>query len=163
MRHLIPLLLILSLAACAPALSPQEQAAADERDVLRLVQISLTDRLRPQLEASYRQQVVSVLPAEPLPSETAGRIVEEEISAALDAKMGALDKRLTSIFAARFSSEEIRQLLAFHESEVGRKSQKLSAALAAESGVAIQQWSQEFEQDLFERLTGRFSQEGVPF
>ena len=76
MRHLMSLILILSLAACAPALSPQEQAAANERDVLRLVQISLTDRLRPQLEASYRQQVISVLPAEPPPSEAAGRIVE---------------------------------------------------------------------------------------
>lgn len=163
MRHLISLILILSLAACAPALSPQEQAAANERDVLRLVQISLTDRLRPQLEASYRQQVISVLPAEPPPSEAAARIVEEEVAAALDAKMSALEQRLASIFSARFTAEETRQLLLFHDSEVGRKSQNLSAEMAAESGVAMQLWSQEFEQDLFERLTQRFTQEGMTF
>jgi len=161
MFRLVPLLLILTLVACTPALTPQEREAANEKNLLRLVQISLTERLRPQLEASYRQQVASIMPADSPPPEATEKIVNEEINAALDAKMADLDMRLAAIFASRFTPEDIRQLLAFHESEVGRKSMANSAEMAVESREAIQEWSQDFEQDLFERLSGRLSKEGM--
>lgn len=163
MYRFIPLLLILSLAACAPAPTPQELEAANRRDLQRLVQISLTERLRPQLEASYRQQATTLLPADPPPSETAILIVSEEIDAVLDLKLADLDDRLAAVFAAYFSPDEIRQLLAFHESEVGRKSMAVSTAMAGESRGAIQEWSQEFEQALFKRLTDRLAAEGIAF
>jgi hypothetical protein len=161
MYRFIPLLLILSLAACAPAPAPQEMEAANQRDLQRLVQISLTERLRPQLEASYRQQAMALLPADPPPSEAAIRVVGEEVDAVLDRKLVDLDDRLAAVFAAYFTPDEIRQLLAFHESEVGRKSAAVSAAMAGESREAIQEWSQEFEQALFERLTERLKKEGI--
>jgi hypothetical protein len=163
MSRLIPLLLILALAACTPSLPPQERETANRSDLQRLVQISLTERLRPQLEASYRQQVTALLPADPPPSEATNRIIDEVVGAVIDQKLADLEERLAAIFAEHFTPDEIRQLLAFHESEVGRKSLAASAAMAGESRAAIQQWSQEFEQALFERLTDRFTAEGIEF
>jgi hypothetical protein len=163
MYRVIPLLLILALVACTPSLTPQEREAAYRNDLRRLVRISLTERLRSQLEASYRQQVSAALPADPPPSEATNRMVEEEIGAVLDQKLADLEERLATIFAVHFTPDEIRQLLAFHESKVGRKSLAASAAMARESRDAIQEWSQEFEQALFERLTDRFATEGVEF
>ena len=163
MYRVIPLLLVLALAACTPALTPQEREAAYRNDLRRLVRISLTERLRPQIEASYRQQVAALLPADPPSSEATNRMVDEEIGAVLDLKLADLEERLATIFAVHFTPGEIRQLLAFHESEVGRKSLAASAAMARESRDAIQEWSQEFEQALFERLTDRFATEGIEF
>jgi len=161
MRRLYPLLLLLVLSACTPTLTPQQQAVASEQQLLRLVRISLTERLQPQIEASYRQQVMALLPADPPPSETTIRMVDEEIDGAMKQKISELEERLAAIFSARFTPDEIRQLVAFHESEVGRKSHAESAAIAGESRDALQQWSQGFEQVLFERLTDRFSKEGL--
>jgi hypothetical protein len=164
MCRVIPLLLALALAsACTLAPTPEALEAANRNELQRLVQISLTERLRPQIAGSYRQQVTALLPAEPPPSAAATRLVDEEIEAVLDQKLADLDDRLGAIFASRFTPDEIRQLLAFHESEVGRKSLAASAAMAGESSVAIQEWSQGFEQALFERLTARFGAEGIEF
>ena len=163
MYRVIPLLLILALAACTPSLTPQEQETANQNDLQRLVRISLTERLRPQIEASYRQQVTALLPADPPPSEATNRIIDEEVGSVIDQKLADLEERLAVIFAEHFTPDEIRQLLAFHESEVGRKSLAASAAMAGESRDAIQEWSREFEQALFERLTDRFATEGIEF
>jgi hypothetical protein len=163
MYRFIPLLLILALAACTHALTPQEQEAAYRNNLRRFVQLSLIERLRPQIEGTYRQQVAALLPADPPPSEATNRIVDEEIDAVLDQKLADLEERLAAIFASHFTPDEIRQLLAFHESEVGRKSQAASAAMAGESREAIREWSQEFEQALIERLTERFAAAGIEF
>jgi hypothetical protein len=107
--------------------------------------------------------VTALLPADPPPSEATNRIIDEVVGAVIDQKLADLEERLAAIFAEHFTPDEIRQLLAFHESEVGRKSLAASAAMAGESRAAIQQWSQEFEQALFERLTDRFTAEGIEF
>lgn len=163
MYRAIPLIVILALAACTLAPTPQEREEAYRSDLQRLVRISLTERLRPQIEGSYRMQVSALLSEDPPPSAATNRIVDEEIDAALDEKLAELEERLAAIFAARFTPDEIRQLVAFHESEVGRKSQAESAAMAEESREALQEWSQDFEQALVERLTARFAAEGIEF
>jgi hypothetical protein len=163
MFRFIPLLLIVALVGCTPAPTPQELETAYRNDLQRLVQVSLTERLRPQLEETYKQRVTALLPADPPPSETATRIVAEEVDAGLDRKMADLETRLTAIFTRHFTPEEVRQLLAFHTSEVGRKSMAAAAEMSRESQEAVQEWTRNFEQDLFEGLMKRFAAEGIEF
>lgn len=163
MYRWVTLLLIIALAGCTPALTPQEQEAAYRSDLQRLVQVSLTERLRPKLVETYSQQVTALLPADSLPPETAARIVGEEVDAVLDGKMADLEARMMAMYADHFTPDEIRQLLAFHESEAGRKSMAVSAEMAGQSRDAVQEWSQDFEQALMERLNARFAAEGIEF
>jgi hypothetical protein len=159
----IPVFLVLVLAACAPAPTSAEREAAYRTDLHRLVRITLTDRLRPKLAASYRDQLTTVLAAEAAAPENAVRIVDEEVNATLDLKMADLEKPLAEMFSSHFTPEEVSQLLAFQESAVGRKSMAASDEMAAESREAVQEWTTEFEAALFERLKTRFAEAGIEF
>lgn len=161
MCRLIALLITLAVAACAPAMTSEQREAAFRDDTARLVRLSLTERLWPRFAENYRRQVTVFLPA-PVP-ESVSRTVGEEIDALLSQKMSDLEARLSTMFTRRFTPSEIRQLLAFYQSDVGRKSLALSEEMTGESREAILEWSRDFENVLLERLGTRFAEEGIEF
>lgn len=171
MRTHLPLLalaLTLSLiiaASPANAGSPEELTAQKRADIELLLRQSGSDKYALALGASMARQITgTVKAARPDTPKRVLDIVERELVRLLVDKMGGPDgmlARMIPAYAEAFSHDEIRQLLAFYQSPVGRKAVSTMPRLMAQGQRIGQEMARELGPELRERLVAALKREGI--
>ena len=153
MRALLVLILILILSACTPKAPPvPDTEAARQREATQLVRASLTERLVNDTANFYRGQVAAMLTKQGLtPTEAEARI-EAALQDVTRVEHQRLVEALVPIYRRYYTPAEIHQLLSFYQTEVARKSLRVSSQIAAESQGYVRLWSEHFGGELLQKL-----------
>jgi hypothetical protein len=119
-----------------------EPVPAERTDILKLIELSGNRDLARRLLQQYAKQSLSLvkklrpdIPASSLP--TVERELQTIFAEKLDAPGGLLEQ-VAAVYARHFTPEEIRQMLAFYQSPVGRKAVGVMPQLMRESQDAAQ-------------------------
>ena len=88
-------------------------------------------------------------------------IVRDEVNTLVKEEIGSFIDYVLPIYHRYFTLDEIREMVAFYESAVGRKVVQVMPSMMQESMAAGQQWAKELEAKLVKRLQARFEAEGV--
>ena len=162
MRFLIILLLAMTLSVnLAGAASVPTTEADKVREAEQLVRLSLTDRIMTNVQDNYTNQLGAVLTAQEVPAEDAAKLIEAEMLTLADSEHQRLLDALVPIYRRYYTADEIHQLLSFYQTEVARKSIRVSGMIAAEGQQFVRLWNENFEQELLERVKSRLREAGI--
>ena len=162
MRFLIILLLAMTMSVNLAVAESAPTTEADKvREAEQLVRLSLTDRIMTNVQDNYTNQLGAVLTAQDVPVEDAARLIEAEMLALADSEHQRLLDALVPIYRRYYTADEIHQLLSFYQTEVARKSIRVSGMIAAEGQQFVRLWNENFEQELLERVKSRLREAGI--
>ncbi len=162
MRFLTTLFLTIILSACAATPSPVPTLAAEQAaEAEQLVRYSLTERIMATVEKNYSDQLSAFLMAKEVPEEQAQQMVAEELQRVTEDEHRRLLDALVPIYRRYYTADEIHQLLSFYQTDVARKSLKVSSQIAAEGQQYVRLWNENFEDVLTERINTRLSELGI--
>ena len=104
------------------------QDEAFKKDVLRVIEMSgATNQMK-----SAKNQILQMVPKE----KQAAFIIE------FDATLPSLYDKLATIYMEEYSKEDIKAMIAFYESPVGKKINEKSGVILEKSQAAGQEWGQ---------------------
>ena len=162
MRLLIILLLAMAwLTSVAIAETVPTTETGKVREAELLVRLSLTDRVMTNVQDNYTNQLGAVLTAQKVPAEDAAKLIEKEMQALADSEHQRLLDALVPIYRRYYTADEIHQLLSFYQTEVARKSIRVSGMIAAEGQQFVRLWNENFEQELLDRIKARLKESGI--
>jgi hypothetical protein len=104
------------------------QDEAFKKDVLRVIEMSgATNQMK-----SAKNQILQMVPKE----KQAAFIIE------FDATLPSLYDKMATIYMEEYSKEDIKAMIAFYESPVGKKINEKSGVILEKSQAAGQEWGQ---------------------
>ena len=160
-------LIILSVIACvlaAPA-AADNIAPAKRADIEKLMRITGPPDVTKQMSNFFILQLSQAIKASrpDLPARTY-QILSEEINRVIEEQMtskgGFLDM-VIPIYARHFSHEEIRGLLKFYQTELGKKTIETWPLILQESMNLAQDWSKSLGPLIKNKVNQRFQKEGI--
>jgi hypothetical protein len=167
--RLIPVLAItVILLAAAPAVVVAQEPPLDpafRADILRLMDAMGTANIAKQMPSMLFRQLMedarrSHVDLSNRAYEIQKEVLEQEVAKALDGPDGLVAKMLP-IYARHFSREDIRGLIAFYESDLGRRMVAEMPALAQESVQIGMQWGRDLAPRVEAVLQERLKAEGL--
>ena len=150
--------LLVSLLCAAPVFA-KDAAPQTLADINRLLELTGAMAMGQQMADALVKQILAMGKSSKLPPRVI-EIMQDEASATMKDNMADLQKQIASRYADHFSDGEIRQLIAFYQSEVGRKTVREMPLLMQECMEAGQQWGQTIQPQVKERITARLKKEG---
>ena len=149
--------------APAPAAAPaQAIAPAFEQDIRKLLDVTNAQRLSEQMSASFMTQFTQALKASnPNIPPRAMEIATEVARSFFTQRYPALIPKMVTAYAKVLTPEDVRQLLSFYETPLGKRLIEITPALAQAGAQAGQQWGQEMVPELTAELQRRFKAEGL--
>ena len=164
-------LLVLVLVLALPALALPRLAVADDltpekrTDIRRLIGVEGGAKLSGQLAAETGRAIeASLKKTRPgIPDRvfaTLNRDLIAYFEAHVDVHGGLLD-RIVAVYARHFTHPEIKELLVFNETPIGRKTMQVMPALMNESRAAGQAWGRELAPEVQRRVNAVLTKEGV--
>jgi hypothetical protein len=149
MKRLILAMLALALLCAGPAMAQQaqgEDAAAKQRDIRRLLEVTGSAQLGQQVLAQMMEAFKKASPE--VPESFWNEMMKEFDSATMiDLIVPVYEKHLTH--------EDVKGLIAFYESPLGRKMTAALPVIAQESMQAGQQWGMDVARRVQQRLEER--------
>lgn len=146
-------------------------ASADEltkekiADIKQLMEVTGAGKIASQFGTAMSQQMFQILKStRPDLPERALVVMEQELTSLLTEKMaapGGLIDIAIPIYGKHFSHAEIRELLAFYETPIGKKSIEVLPAVMNESVAAGQEWGQKLGPEIRERVLAALKREGL--
>jgi len=150
----------LSTPAGAQAIDPQFRA-----DIDSLLQLTGAGSLGAQMAMIVSNQVIdSMKKAQPNVPERVATIVKETLNAEFTKAFeptGELMGKMAGIYASHFTPQEVKALLAFYSTDVGRKAVSVLPMLAQDGAAAGQQWAQQNMSRVLGVLQQRLRDEGL--
>ncbi|MGD9135048.1 MAG: DUF2059 domain-containing protein [Desulfobacterales bacterium] len=146
--------------AVADSINPAKKA-----DIEKLIRITgPPDVTRQTSDFFIRQFSQTIRASRPdLPAKTY-RILSEEINKVVDEHMttrgGFLDM-VVPIYAKHFTHKEIKALLKFYQTDLGRKTIKVWPLILQESMLLAQDWWKSLSPVIRKRVNNRFKNEGI--
>ena len=160
-------LMIVAIITCvliSPAAS-DNITPAKRADIEKLMQITGPPAVTKQISNFFiRQMSRSIKAARPdLPAKTY-RILGEEINSVIEkqmtAKGGFLDM-VIPIYAKHFNHKDIKGLLKFYQTDLGKKTIKIWPLILQESMTLAQDWSKSLGPLIQKNVNSRFKKEGI--
>lgn len=158
-------LLLCALCLSAAPLMAEDLSPARKADIMRLIEASGHKAMARKLIEQYAKQSMGMvkklrsdIPAEAMPA------VERDLQAFVLEKMdtpGGLFEQLAPIYAKRFSEDEVRQLLAFYESPLGRKAVDSLPAMTREATETAQRMGISLIPELNRRINDTLKREAA--
>ncbi len=154
----------LLLLAASPAVA-EDLTVEKERDIQKMLELTGALQVGSQFaEAVNRQMSEALKNLRPDVPERVFVILNEEIDSLMQQEMapqGGLARQMLAIYDRHFSHEEIKGLLNFYQTELGRKTIEVLPQISQESLIAGQQWAQRVGSELSRRLHQRLQKEGI--
>lgn len=160
LRHLALfwlLALLLAVSAKAQDLSPERRA-----DIEHLLRMTGAVSIGKQMGATTATQMMQLLKkARPdIPDEVL-QALPEEVMGAIDENMGSLMSEIVPLYARHFNEAEVKGLIAFYSTDLGKKVISGMPALMHESMQAGQRWGESLGPTIQRRIKARFKRQGV--
>jgi len=134
-------------------------------DIKRLMEITGAANMGVLFGTEVSRQMFQTLKAaRPEISDRAMTVIEKEINSLLAEEIsrpGGLMDRVIPIYSKYYSQAEIRELLAFYQSPIGKKTIQVLPKVASESMVAGRQWGQSLGPELKKRVLAALQREGL--
>lgn len=136
------IILILCSVSCAST-APQPSPTTKEQDIRKLLEVSGRIQLEQQVMTTMMKQFRQGFPK-----------VSQDFWSRFEAQadLKELNDRIIPVYDKHFTQEEIRQLIAFYSTPIGRKMVHEQPAVAQESMEVGQQWGEELAERIFEEL-----------
>jgi len=151
------LILILLLSACSPKMAPVPTTdEAINREAELMVRASLTDRLMENAVNYYRIQTALLLTRQGTPQAEAEAKVMEAVQPLIEAEHQRLVEALVPIYRRYYSAEEIHQLLSFYQTEVAKKSTKVSTQIATDGQPFVRSWHEHLGEEFMKRVVDMY-------
>jgi len=167
----ILVLLVLGLAAApivqAQGEGPVQKGAADESiskeyraTIKRFLEVTGSGSMGEQISAMMADQMLASISAAGVPvTESVRTAVNEEAVAAFQKRFSDMEYLVdvhAPIYHEHLSQQELKELIAFYETPLGKKTTRVMPRIAQETGMALQQASfarvPAFQQKVQERL-----------
>ncbi len=158
MRLLLPLLLCLSLILATSPLLADSLTGAKKAGIRHLMMLTGASQMGPNLSSQLAKQLRQALDVEgdKVP-EQLNAIIDFEVKQLMEERFELLESKLVHIYAKHFSHDEIKQLIAFYRSDIGKKSMTELPAIIDESRETGQEWGQAMVTELVKRIDVRLS------
>ena len=105
-----------------------------------------TIKIRRQVRPDIPDRVLNVLP--------------EEVDAVTKDNLGDLTELIIGLYHKHFTGDEIKEMIRFYSTPLGKKTIEVMPVLMTESFQAGQQWGQSLGPDIQARIQSRFKKEG---
>ena len=161
--------LVISLAICglyvaltASAQTVEDGAIAPElrADIEHLMQVTkMTDMTR-KMGDMMAQVIVQKTGVDTPEALARCRIIVSEVIRDLVADEKLIDE-ITNIYARHFTEDDVRDMIAFYETPIGKKTLEVMPTLMQEGMQAGQRWATEMMPGVEERVIARLQAEGI--
>ena len=155
----IGLAFVFTVHAQSDAIDPELEAAIGE-----LIDATGALEIGEQFAAAIINQMTGALrESQPDVPTQAFDIISEEVTATItgELEMGNFQALIVPIYAKYFSLEEVRQLLAFYQTPLGRKTVEVMPQLTQESMLVGQSWGLDIGPVIGQRVARRLAEEGI--
>ena len=141
----------------ADELSPEKRA-----DIERLLAMTGAASIGKQMAAlSAAHMALAIRQNHPSAPQKALDALPEEVGAVFDAHIGSFVAAIIPVYHRHFTAEEIKGMIGFYSSALGRKAISVMPGLVSESMQLGQQWGQSLGQLIAERVKARMKKEGI--
>jgi uncharacterized protein len=151
---------LVSMPARAQTIDPEFRA-----DIEKLFEVTGAGSLGSQMAELVSNSFLDAMrQAQPDVSERAVAVVRETLTAEFAKGFepkGELMTRMAGIYATNFSHAEVRALLAFYATDVGRKSISVMPTLAQQGAAAGRQWAEQNMPRVIQALELRLREENL--
>lgn len=135
-----------------------DEEAEKRAAIERLMEITKAADMGAQMGQLISQQIVQMGGAET--DEAAARRAEITATVIGEAIAGLMDE-VIPIYEKYFTHEEILEIIAFHESPIGKKSIEVMPQLMAESMQVAQRWGMTAMPEILETVSEQMREEGL--
>jgi hypothetical protein len=158
------LIVAFAIFACVASygVSAEELTAEKAADIEQLFQMTDTLAIGKQLSnVLVEQQTQTLKELRPdIPQEVIDGL-PEDVAAVIDENIGHLKELYTIIYHKYFTAEEVKEMIQFYSTDLGKKTLRIMPALIQESAVAGQKWGQALAPQIEARIRTRLRREGV--
>lgn len=161
----VTVLLIIILLSLRSYVLADELTPAKEADIKKLMELTGATNIGLQLgkmmSQQINQQIRSLRPDIPT---RAFDIADEEMFNLIKKSMaeeGGLIDHMIRIYNKYYTHEEVKGLIEFYQTELGKKTIRIMPNLMSESMIAGQQWAQRLAPALTEIVQRRLKEEGI--
>jgi len=160
------LLITLFLAAGLPHLAlAEELSTAKQKDIRQLIETTGGANIAKLFAAGSSQQMFKMIKAtRPDIPDRALTIMEREMLALFSEQLtapGGLFDMIIPVYAKHLSHQEIRELIAFYQTPLGRKTISVLPLVTQESMQAGQRWGQSLGPEMEKRVVAALRREGL--
>lgn len=140
---------------CAEEISKEFQS-----DIVRLLKITGAEAIGIQMGVAVTNHMIdSLVKQDPEIPPNAVASIKDEISIVIAEEMPKLMTEIVPIYAKHFTQEEIKGLIAFYSTPLGKKSIEAMPAVMNECMQAGQEWGKSISPRLISRLETRLKKE----
>jgi len=162
-RLILAILLLICIAA-QPVIAAEPPADQKQRDIAHLIEMTGAQKLGLQFAQAINLQFSQALRYKnPDIPDKAFTILEEELVTVFSNNIGSFIDMIVPVYDKYFTHEEIKGMIAFYETDLGKKAIEVIPQVMDESMLAGQQWGRELAPTLLANLKSRFKQEGIEF
>lgn len=163
MRQLLQIFAVLTMLAAPTAFAAQPAAdSGTRRDIQKLLEITgalSIGRQMSDLTATQMQEAIEA--ARPDLPPRFFVILREEVEAAVRENMPAYVASIIPVYAKYYTHDEIRALIRFYQSDLGRKTIRVMPQLMRETVEVGRRWGEALAPHIKRRVMQRFKTEGV--
>lgn len=154
--------ILVALALCAGGAAAEDQAVSPEleADIERLMEVTKAADMGRQIGEVMAQQMVQLTGVDTPESVARCRVIAAETIKELLSDGHLLDD-IVPIYARHFSHQDVRDMIAFYETPLGRKTLEVTPKIMQESMQLGQQWALRVMPGVQEKVTARLKAEGL--
>jgi hypothetical protein len=153
-------LLILGSLVLTTLINAEEISEEKKAAIHVLMDITGAREVGDQFSSMFAEQMIqNMKAANPELPESIAELVRQEVALVVNEELarGSLRRRIYPIYARYFTLDEIRGLIAFNNSALGKKANRLMPELMRESSIAAQQWGQSLRDTLVNRVVKKLN------
>jgi hypothetical protein len=149
------------LLACGTSVA-DELTEEKRADIQRLMEMTGAANLARQMASAAASQIGQMIrKSKPQTPQRAIDVLPAEIGAVYDAHMTEFTAMLVPIYDKYFTAGEIKEMIAFYSTPLGRKTVSVLPQLSLEAMEAGQKWGQSLGPEVVERIKARLKKEGI--
>lgn len=160
MKKFIALLLLCLFLPVSNVLAIEKNSKRNE--IEKLLKITNALGMGKQMSEMFTMQLTQMLKSQSsdIPPKLFD-IVQTEVNTVIDNSLPGFAEQIVPLYDKQFTSKELKQMIRFYESEVGKKSVRVMPIIMQQSMALGQKWAQSVAMEVQARVTKKLQQEGI--